>query len=116
MAEPPISLETLTFGMLACLSDQHVHAVYDPADQYPLTACGWHVLPDIYLPGDVLFCRRCLAALPDDAELRPAANERRRSARPRHTGGFLAAFERWRLARKYDRRIHRAVVKEWHRG
>lgn len=105
--------ETVSFGLLPDLTDRHVHAVYDPADECPLTACGWHLLPDIHPGGDALLCRRCLAALPDNAELRPAASERRLANRAH--AGPLTEFERWRRARKCDRRIHRAVAKEWHR-
>lgn len=106
----------LSFGLLPCLSDRRVHAVYDPADNYPEAVCGWNLVPDVCLHSDVLLCRRCLAALPDDAELRPAANKRHLSAPPRHAEGLLVAFERWWRARRCDRRIRRAVASEWHRG
>lgn len=114
MAEPPVTSETLTCGLLPDLTDRHVHAVYRPGDDYPDSVCGWPILACIYLSGPVLLCRRCLAALPDNAELRPATSERR-LANPSHAGP-LVEFERWRRARKYDRRIQRAVAEGWHRG
>lgn len=103
-----------TFGLLPCLSDSHVHAVYDPAESYPLAVCGWNLVPDTYLPDAVLFCRRCLAVLPDHAALRPAVNERRLRNEP-DCIDFLAAFWRWLLTRWYDRRIRRALAAERHR-
>lgn len=108
--------ETTSLGLLPDRTDRHVHAVYDPAEDLPLSACGLRILPDIYLGGAVVLCGRCRAALrgPDKTELRPATNERR-LARPTQTGP-LTGFERWRLAHRHDRRIRRAVAKEWHRG
>lgn len=116
--EPSASTPTTTFGLLPCLSDRHVHAVYDVADDYPKATCGWNLVPDVYPEGEALLCRRCLAALPDNAELRPACNERRQADVFRVLGDTrpLVRFEWWRLARRYDRRIGLAIAEQWHRG
>lgn len=120
MAEPPISSDTLTFGLLLCMSDYRVHAVYDPADVYPLSACGEHVVPGIWLPGPILLCRGCLAAIPepDGVELRPASAVRRRvlAADPDDVVGPVVALCRWCLARRHDRRIRCALASEWRHG
>lgn len=113
VADGPADSST-TFGLLPCLADCHVHAVYDPAEPYPFTVCGWNVVPDTYLPDPVLLCRRCLAALPDNANLRPAVNERR-LCNEKDRIDFLADFWRWLLTHWYDRRIRRALVAERHR-
>ena len=106
---------TLSFGLLPCQSDRHVHAVYDPADDYPKSVCGWNLIPDVWLEGPVLLCRRCLAVLPDNATLRPACNERRLAVSAGEIGP-LVRFERWRAAVQCDRRIRRAVASEWCHG
>lgn len=110
----------LTFGLLLDMSDYHVHAVYDPADPYPLAACSEHLVPGIWLPGPVLLCRGCLAAIPDPdrAELRPASAIRRRvlAADPHDVAGPVLALYRGHLARRYDRRIRRALASEWCHG
>ncbi|WP_028921301.1 hypothetical protein [Pseudonocardia acaciae] len=121
MAEPPVSSETLTFGLLLDMTDYHVHAVYDPADPLPVAACGVHVLPGIFIPGPALLCRRCLSAIPDPGhvELRPASAVRRRvlAADPHDDAGPFLELSRWYLARQYDRRIRRAVALKWsHHG
>lgn len=90
------------------MSDRHVHAVYDVAEQYPRTVCGWHALPGVHLAGEAALCRRCLAVLPDNAELRPACDERRRCLRLGGSGR--------RLAKRYDRRIARAIAEQWRHG
>uniref|UniRef100_UPI00056C05C7 hypothetical protein n=1 Tax=Pseudonocardia acaciae TaxID=551276 RepID=UPI00056C05C7 len=68
--------------------------------------------------GPVLLHRGCLAAIPDpgEVELRPASSIRRRilAADPDHAAGALVAVSRWHLARRYDRRIQRALKTEWH--
>uniref|UniRef100_UPI00055C32C7 hypothetical protein n=1 Tax=Pseudonocardia acaciae TaxID=551276 RepID=UPI00055C32C7 len=71
--------------------------------------------------GPVLLHRGCLAAIPDpgEVELRPASSIRRRilTADSNHHAGPILALTRWHLARRYDRRIRRAVAREWsHHG
>ncbi|WP_028927890.1 hypothetical protein [Pseudonocardia acaciae] len=105
-AEPTLhQTETLTFGLLPDSTDRHVHAVYDLVEPCPLTVCGLRVIPDISMAphiyrAEVLLCRCCLAALPDGAELRPAADERRRHVQRVLPDGCrpLVTFESWRLA------------------
>ncbi|MGH3586260.1 MAG: hypothetical protein ACRDQ0_08030 [Pseudonocardia sp.] len=112
--------DRLTFSLLLDMTDYHVHAVYDPADPVPLAVCGVHLVPGIFIPGPVLLHRGCLAAVPDPdgVELRPASAVRRRvlNADPDHDAGPLVALTRWCLARRYDRRIQRAVDAQWRRG
>lgn len=116
--EPSASGPRLAFGLLSDVTDRRVHAVYEVADPCPLSLCGWHVLADIYFDGDAVLCRGCLAALPDDAELRAACTERRLSAHLDYPGLLVAVarFERWWWARRFDRRIRRAIAEQWRRG
>ncbi|MBV9314772.1 MAG: hypothetical protein JO100_13830 [Pseudonocardia sp.] len=81
-----------------------------PYAEYPLTVCGIHILPEIYLPGPVTLCPRCLAGTPDRAALRPGAGERRVLGEP--DASRLTGFWRWWLSRWYDRRIRRALAEE----
>jgi hypothetical protein len=111
------SSKTLPFGLLLDMTDYHVHAVYDPEDPYPISACGVTVVPGIWLPGPILLCRGCLADVHDDVELRPASSVRRRvlAADPDNHAGPVLALCRWYLARQYDRAIQRVLASGWHR-
>lgn len=111
MAEPPVSPETLTFALLPDSTDRRVHAVYDPADIFPLSLCGLNTFPDLYLPEVVILCRRCTPLIPDNAKLYPATSGRQAHARP--AASLPAELERWWRGRCYDRRIRRALASEW---
>ena len=113
MVEPPAT-EKLTFALLPDGTDRRVHAVYDPADVYPLSLCGLNIVPDLYLPDVVFLCRRCKPLLPDNATVYPATSERRAHARP--AASLPAELERWWRSRCYDRRIRRALASEWCHG
>ncbi|WP_028922883.1 hypothetical protein [Pseudonocardia acaciae] len=118
--QDPASAVRLTFGLLLDMTDYHVHAVYDPEDPCPLTVCGEHLIPGIFVPGPALLHRGCLAAIPDPdtVELRPASAVRRRllNADPDHAAGPILKLTRWYLAARYDQRIRRAITAEWRRG
>lgn len=108
-----------TLGLLPCLADWHVHAVYNPTEAYPLAVCGLRIVPGIHLDGQPLLCRRCLTRRHRHTQLRPAADQhrhhlatqddqyRRLLAELRHG---IAELERRRLARRYDRRIRHAIA------
>jgi hypothetical protein len=113
---------SLTFGLLPCLYDHRVHAVYDVTDPYPEPVCGLPILAGIWLPGalgPVLLCRRCLVGLsnPVGVELRPAAAIRQRylATQPEYRAWAPLVLVRRQAARRYDRRILRAVEAEWWR-
>jgi hypothetical protein len=118
--QPAAPTGTLAFGLLLDMTDYHVHAVYDPADPVPSTVCGLRVVPGIWIPGSILLCRFCLAALPDPGgvELQPASAVRRRAmaADPNDDAGPFLALSRWYLARRYDRSIRKTVAAQWRRG
>jgi hypothetical protein len=44
-------------ALLPDLAQSRVHAAYDPYAEYPLTVCGIHILPEIYLPGPSRYAR-----------------------------------------------------------
>lgn len=96
------------FGLLPCLSDCRVHAVYDPAEKCPLAACGVRIVPDIYLmdPLRIVMCRRCVAALPDIVKLRPAVGQWGRI----HRSGRVGPLARWWRTCWYSRRIRCAMA------
>jgi hypothetical protein len=109
------SPKSSSLGLLPCLVDYRVHAVYDPVEAYPLAVCGLHICPDTYLPNGVLLCRRCLAALSADASVRPAVNERRILDKSKHAE-FLVRFWRWWLTHYYGWCIRRALAAERRHG
>jgi hypothetical protein len=95
--------------MLLCLADYRVHAVSEPDKSYPQAVCGVRTVPAIGMPGAISVCCRFLAALPEDAILRPVLATKRLSDEPDHSRYLTACWRCW-LTRRYSWRIRRATA------